>query len=161
MIGSALLISILSIIGSQQSKNILISEFVSSRYFYAPGILITLALILIISSHWEKNHFAGVACLLIVWWVLAAGIVKGAAAAPHWTVPQPPWSQEVKKFQGGLKSFIQTSPPRWGIGYQHLIFNYSKSTPYAPPPLVLAANKKISQRFTCNIGSFDDLFVTV
>lgn len=160
LIGAAILMSIISIIGSLGSS-VLVSEFLGSRYFYAPSLLIALSVILKISNHSRKHYLLGLGCLFISGWFVVAGIISGPAIAPAWRGQVPSWSQQLEKLRSNQTPFIRISPAFWVIGYPLEIVNdYTKLGTYKTA-LALSNGRKFLQKFTCKEGSVDGIYLTV
>jgi hypothetical protein len=113
LIGAYVLVTTFTIFTSTGGKALLLSSpWASSRYFYAPGVLLLLALLGRVRSNAPRVQ-AG-ACALL----LGVGIAHGVAQyrtvrwRPNWT----PWADEVHAWEHDPKYQLRIWPPPWKLG---------------------------------------------
>ncbi len=104
------------------------SPWTSSRYAYAPGVLLLLIVLGCIRR--DAGRVRAVLCALC----LAAGLARGARDYPssvRWTPSWPRWPDEVRAWQAAPARPLEIWPPPWTVGLRPLA---PRAAPASPDP---------------------------
>jgi hypothetical protein len=112
LVGGFVLATTFTLFTSTGGKTLLLaSPSASSRYFYAPGVLLLLALLGAVRRDVDRVH--ATACALLV----AVGLAHGVAQYPvvRWQPGWPRWSDEVRAWRADPARPLRIWPPPWKV----------------------------------------------